>query len=79
MGVCPKSRAEPGPGADWEQRPLLRAPAHTMARTVSHRLTERVPYHDIGTAESPKRFRERELQYFQQQAAKRGDKLALAD
>jgi hypothetical protein len=41
----------------------LVATAHTIARTVYHRLTHRVPYHDLGAAEYPQRFRERELQY----------------
>jgi transposase len=41
----------------------LVATAHKIARTVYHMLKERVPSYDIGTAESNKRFRERELQY----------------
>jgi hypothetical protein len=57
----------------------LVATAHKIARTVYHRLKERVPYDDIGTAEYNKRFRERALQYLQQKAAKLGYQLSLAD
>jgi transposase len=35
------------------------ATAHKLARTVSHRLTDRVPYHDRGAAEYNHRFRAR--------------------
>jgi transposase len=57
----------------------LVATAHKMARTVYHMLQDRVPYHDIGATAYNKRFRERELQYLQKQAAKLGYKLSLAD
>jgi hypothetical protein len=50
----------------------LVATAHKSARTVYHLLTHRVPYHDIGAAEYRQRFRERELQYLQKNAAKLG-------
>jgi transposase len=56
----------------------LVATAHKIARTVYHMLTYRVSYHDIGAAEYPRRFRERELQYLQKKAAKLGDTLAPA-
>ena len=48
------------------------ATAHKMARTVYHLLKDRVPYHDIGAAEYNQRFRERELQSVQKNAAKLG-------
>jgi hypothetical protein len=35
-------------------------------------LKDQVPYHDIGAAEYNKRFRERELQHLQKQAATLG-------
>ena len=57
----------------------LVATAHKIARTVYHMLQDHVPYHDIGTAEYNKRFRERELQYIQKKAAKLGYKLSLAN
>jgi hypothetical protein len=41
----------------------LVATAHNLARTVSHRLQERLPSHDIGAAEYNKRFRARERTY----------------
>lgn len=41
----------------------LVATAHTIARTVYHMLQDRVPYQDIGAAESNQRFRARMLQY----------------
>lgn len=50
-----------------------------MARTVYHMTKERISYHDIGIAEYNKCFHERELQYFQQKAARSGYKLSLAD
>ena len=50
----------------------LVATAHKIARTVYHMLKDRVPYHDIGTLEYNKRFRERELQSLQKKAAKLG-------
>ena len=56
----------------------LVATAHKRARTVYPMLKERVPYHDLGAAEYPKRFRERELQYLQKKAAKLGYTLSPA-
>lgn len=56
----------------------LGATAHQSARTVYHMLKDRMPYHDIGSLEYNKRFRERELQSLQKKAAKLGYKLALA-
>ena len=56
----------------------LVATAPTMARTVSHMLKDRVPFNDIGAAESTKRLRERALQSLPKKAAKRGYTLALA-
>ena len=50
----------------------LVATAHKMARPIYHMRTDRVPYHDIGAAEYPQRFRERARQYLQKQAAKLG-------
>ena len=57
----------------------LVATAHKMARTVSHLLQERGPYHDIGAAEYHQRFRARALTYVQNKAARLGDQLSLAD
>jgi hypothetical protein len=57
----------------------LGATAHQIARTLSHMLQERGPYHALGAAEYNKRFRERALPYLQQKAAKLGDTLSLAD
>jgi transposase len=54
----------------------LVATAHKSARTVSHLLKYRVPYHDIGAAEYNQRFREREMHYLQKKAAKLGYKLS---
>jgi transposase len=54
----------------------LVATAHKIARTVSHMLKHRVPYHDSGAAEYTQRFRERELYYMQKKAAKLGYKLS---
>jgi hypothetical protein len=56
----------------------LVATAHKIARPVYPMLQDRVPYHAIGAAEDNQRFRERELKYFQQQAAKLGYTLSLA-
>jgi transposase len=56
----------------------LVATAHMLARTVYHMLKERVPYHNIGAAEYNKRFREGELKYLQQKAAKLGYKRSPA-
>jgi hypothetical protein len=56
----------------------LVATAHKIARTVYHMLKDHVSYHDIGAAEYNKRFRERELQYLQKQAAQLGYTLSLA-
>jgi len=56
----------------------LVATAHKIARTVYHMLKDRVPYQDIGAAESNKRFRERGLKYLQKKAAKLGYKLSPA-
>jgi transposase len=56
----------------------LVATAHKIARTVYHLLKYRVSYHAIGAAEDTRRFRERELQYLQKKAAKRGYTLAPA-
>jgi transposase len=56
----------------------LVATAHKIARTVYHLRKYRLPYHDIGAAEYNKRFRERELQSLQKNAAKLGYTLSLA-
>ena len=40
--------------------------------------TDQVPYHDMGAAEYPKRYRERALQSLPKQAATLGSTLALA-
>jgi hypothetical protein len=56
----------------------LVATAHKSARTVSHRLKNRLPYHDIGAAEYNQRFREREMRYLQKKAAKLGYTLSPA-
>jgi transposase len=56
----------------------LVATAHKIARTVSHMRKERVPYHDIGAVEYNKRWREREMKYLQQKAAKLGYTLSPA-
>ena len=50
-----------------------------MARTGYHMLTDHVPYHDLGAAEYNKRFRERELQHLQKQAATLGYQLSPAE
>ncbi len=57
---------------------VLVATAHKIARTVYYMLKHRVPYHDIGAAESTQRFRERKLQYVQKKAAKLGYTLSCA-
>src|SRR5207248_3519947 len=54
------------------------ATAHKMARTVSHRLQDRGPSHDLGAAESNQCCRERELKYVQKKAAKLGYALSPA-
>jgi hypothetical protein len=54
------------------------ATAHKIARTVSHMLKYRVPYHDSAAAEYNKRFRERALKYLQKKAAKLGYTLSPA-
>ena len=56
----------------------LVATAHKIARTVYDMLKHRVPYHDIGAAESTQRFRARELQDLQKKAAKLGYTLSCA-
>jgi hypothetical protein len=56
----------------------LGAPAQKIARTVYPMLRHPVPYHDIGALEYNQRFRERELQSLQKQAAQLGYTLALA-
>jgi hypothetical protein len=56
----------------------LVATAHKMARIVYHLLKEPGPYSDMGTAESNKRFRERELHSLQKKAAKLGYTRSLA-
>ena len=56
----------------------LVATAHPLARTVSPRRKDWVPYHDIGAAASHTRGRARALQYVQKQAAKCGSTLSPA-
>jgi hypothetical protein len=56
----------------------LVATAHKIARPVYPMRKDRVPSHDIGAAEYNQRFRERELQDLQKQAAKRGYTLSPA-
>jgi hypothetical protein len=58
--------------------PALVATAHKIARTVYHMLKHRVPSHDSGAAAYNQRFREREMQYLQQKAAKLGYQLVPA-
>jgi hypothetical protein len=74
-------------------RPLLRHGAPLIAHRSPHPASAKGPVADAppvitspqrcdgsyGAAEDHKRFRERELQYLQKKAAKRGDKLSLAD
>jgi transposase len=48
------------------------ATAHKLARTVSHRLTHRTPYRDLGAQDYERRARERDLANLRQRAAKLG-------
>jgi transposase len=54
----------------------LVAAAPKIARTVSHLLKHRGPYHDIGAAAYNQQFREREMRYLQKKAAQLGDTLS---